>query len=70
VRAQPVANNSGRAERKRHAPTRQLLSGHYAAISGHCIYCGGFSSGRLCRAHTDLPTIDPTFAPTTQTLTR
>ena len=49
---------------------RHLFSGRYTKISGHCIYCGGFSSGRLCRAHTDLPTIDPTFAPTTQTLTR
>ena len=70
MRAQPVANNSGRAERKRHAPTRQLLSGHYAAISGHCIYCGAFSRGRLCQAHQDLPPIDPLFAATIVALAR
>lgn len=38
---------------------RRLFGGRYTALSGHCIYCGAFSWGRLCRAHTDLPPLDP-----------
>lgn len=43
---------------------RRLLNGRYTAISGHCIYCGASSRGRLCRAHTNLPPLDPLFAAT------
>lgn len=70
MRAQPATLESRHTQPDRRQRVRQLLGGRYAAISGHCIYRGAISSGRLCRAHTDLPPIDPTFAPTIQTLAR
>jgi hypothetical protein len=49
---------------------RRLFGGRYTAISSHCIYCGAFSWRRLCRAHTDLPPLDPLFAATILALAR
>lgn len=29
-----------------------------------CVYCGGLTKGRLtCRAHADLPALDPFYSP-------
>jgi len=70
VKPQPAAPKREHGEPGRRGPVRHLCGGPYAAITGHCIYCGAFSRGRLCQAHQDLPPIDPAFAPTIIALTR
>ena len=70
MRPDPAAPHREHAQPDRRDRVRQLLGGRYAAITGHCIYCGAFSRGRLCRPHQDLPLIDPAFAPTIIALAR
>ena len=64
MRPPPAAPKRGRAEPDRRDRVRHLFGGRYAAIAGHCIYCGALSWGHVCRAHTDLPPLDPAFAAT------
>lgn len=71
MKPQPIVALEHRpAQPHRRERIRHLLGGSYAKVSGHCIYCGAHSGGRLCQAHTDLPPIDPAFAPTILTLAR
>jgi hypothetical protein len=70
MRPPPAVSKRRRAQPDRRDRVRQLCGGRYAAITGHCIYCGAFSRGRLCSAHQDLPPIDPAFAPTITALAR
>jgi hypothetical protein len=67
VKSRSPAPQRGPTERDR---VRHLFGGRYTKISGHCIYCGAFSWGRLCQAHHDLPPIDPLFAATIVALAR
>jgi len=67
VRPRPAAPDRSPTKNDR---VRHLFSGRYTKISGHCIYCGAFSRGRLCQAHQDLPPIDPLFAATIVALAR
>lgn len=71
MKARSAARESAHGETpQERAPARHLVGGRYRAINGHCIYCSAFSCGRVCRAHTDLPPLDPVFAPTIIALLR
>lgn len=37
---------------------------------GHCVYCGGYTTGHVCHAHADLPKKDPAYDPNANILPR